>query len=339
MVWLWLGFLALVFILLALDLGVFHRHAHVIGVREALGWSGFWISLGVLFSLVIYLLYQYRPWGIELGDDPLLPGAQRLTGATAAVQYLTGYVLEKSLSMDNIFVIALIFTYFAVPRIYQHRLLFWGILGALVMRGAMILGGIALVQRFEWILYVFGAFLIYSAVKMLVADADPDPKTNLFVRLARRLMPITDEYHGQHFVVRVEGRRMFTPIALALITVESADVIFAVDSIPAIFAITKVPFIVFTSNVFAILGLRSLFFALAGIMHKFHYLKVSLVLLLMVIGVKMLLRHWFERIPGKEYLTLGLVVLILAGGVIASVIWTRRHPEAQAQEPPPGGNP
>ncbi|MEI7835550.1 MAG: TerC/Alx family metal homeostasis membrane protein, partial [Planctomycetota bacterium] len=243
----------------------------------------------------------------------------------AALLFLTGYVIEKSLSADNIFVIAVIFSFFRVPAAYQHRVLFWGILGALVLRAAMILGGIALIHQFEWVLYIFGAFLIYSAGKMLMASGEADPSKNVFVRLARRLLPFTDHMDGPHFLTRQNGRRMLTPLALVLIAVEGADIVFAVDSIPAIFAITDIPFIVFTSNIFAILGLRAMYFALSAILNKFHYLKVSLAILLGMIGLKMLLKDYIHDLPGKTYIMLGLIVAILAGGIVASILHTKRR--------------
>src|SRR5208282_2482835 len=282
MAWLWIGFILLIVLLLALDLGVFHRTAHVVTVREALLWSGVWVGLALLFGVFLYFGYEHHWLGMDLPNvEP--------DGQAAAVFFFTGYVVEKSLSMDNIFVIALILSYFAVPPAYQHRVLFWGILGALCMRGAMILAGAALIERFHWILYVFGAFLIVTAARMLFSRREPDPRNNAVARLARRLFPVTEDFVGPRFVVRNEGRWILTPLALTLVAVESADLIFAVDSIPAIFAITLDPFLVFTSNVFAILGLRSLFFALSGIMDRFHYLKLTLAVLLALIGVKMLL--------------------------------------------------
>ena len=303
------GFVALVLALLALDLGVFHRKAHVVSVREALGWSAFWIALGLAFAGFIYAGYENHWLGLGLTPDLMTLSPQAVEGVgvvyndggSAAVKYVTGYLVEKSLAVDNIFVIAMIFGFFAVPPIYQHRVLFWGIVGALVMRGAMIAVGAQLIQRFTWIIYVFGAFLILTGVKMLFLKVDEtDPNRNLVVRLTRRLFPITERFHGQHFFVRAgsaasheapvpgaaeetdrvvdaarPGVLLATPLFLALVMVEFTDLIFAVDSIPAIFAITADPFLVFTSNVFAILGLRSLYFALAGMIDQFRYLKVA----------------------------------------------------------------
>ena len=350
MVWLWAAFIGFVLLMLALDLGVFHRHAHVVTVKEALGWSAVWIMLGLTFSVFVYHGYENH-W---LGLGSSIDAADGLIndGTTATVKYLTGYVVEKSLSVDNVFVIAMILGFFAVPAMYQHRVLFWGILGALVMRGAMIALGAKLIAEFHWVLYLFGVFLIVTGIKMLLLKTDhSDPNQNILVRLTRRFFPVTSRLHGEHFVVRAGapasyesefpgtaamldeavdqaplGTLMLTPLALALIVVEFTDVLFAVDSIPAIFAITADPFLVFTSNVFAILGLRSLYFALAGMLDKFRYLKVSLAFVLMVVGVKMLIAEWLKRMLGSSFnfYLLGVVLLILAAGVAASSIAGRR---------------
>jgi tellurite resistance protein TerC len=350
----WAAFVGFVLLLLALDLGVFHRHAHVVTVREALGWSALWIALGLSFAVFIYFGYEGQWFGLGTGVDAVDGLAN--SGGTAAVKYLTGYVVEKSLSIDNIFVIVMIFGFFGVPAIYQHRVLFWGILGALVMRGAMIALGTTLIARFHWILYLFGGFLILTGIKMLTAkESGGDLNQNPVVRMARRLFAVTEHFHGQRFLVRagsdashapavpggkpehdgaveraVAGSLMLTPLALALVMVEATDLIFAVDSIPAIFAITADPFLVFTSNVFAILGLRSLYFALAGLIHRFHYLKLALAIVLMVVGVKMLIAKWLKEVLGEafNFYLLGLVLLILAAGVLASL---RRRPEAGAE--------
>ncbi|MGE5609887.1 MAG: TerC/Alx family metal homeostasis membrane protein, partial [Bacillota bacterium] len=238
--------------------------------------------------------------------------------------FFTGYLMEKSLSMDNIFVMALVFAYFKIPAIYQHRVLYWGILGALLMRGTMIGLGTALIERFSWILYIFGAFLVFTGIKMLFPDNDPDPGKNPLVRLVRRFFPISDNLHGQHFMAHIRGKWMFTPLALTLVVVESTDVVFAVDSIPAVFAITTDPFLVFTSNVFAILGLRALYFALAQILGMFHYLKYSLAAILCYVGVKMLIVDYLKQIAWlKDHLslvTLGVIVVLLAAGIIASLV-------------------
>jgi tellurite resistance protein TerC len=357
MIWTWVGFILLILGLLALDLGVLHRKAHVIGVKEALGWSAFWISLALLFSVFVYFGYEHH-W-VDLGltsdghtaMDPV--DKTPMHGHTAAVKYIMGYVIEESLSVDNLFVIALILAYFQVPAALQHRLLFWGILGALIMRGTMIGMGAALIAKFHWIIYIFGLFLIVTAVRMLFLDADDaKPGANPIVKLARRWFPVCEEYHGKHFIVRsdkaacaasaVKLRWMLTPMALALVMVETTDLIFAVDSIPAIFAITGDPFIVFTSNVFAILGLRSLFFALAGMMDKFRFLKVSLAIILAVVGVKMLISDWLKALIGDSFnfWLLGVIAAILIGGSMASILANRRdarHAAAAngAAQPPP----
>jgi tellurite resistance protein TerC len=322
MLWLWVGFIVLVLGLLAFDLGVLNRKAHVIETPEALRWTAFWIALALIFNVGVYFLYESHVFGLGLGDGHTFGGGQ------AAKEFFAGYLLEKSLSLDNIFVIALIFAYFKVPAMYQHRVLFWGIVGALVLRGAMIAAGAALVQRFDWINYVFGAFLILTAVKMLRAgEGEVDPERNPLVRIARRTFRMTQEYRAHHFFVSEGGQRFMTPLFLVLLVVESTDVIFAVDSIPAIFAITKDPFLVFTSNVFAILGLRSLYFALAGMMDKFRYLKVSLVFILAFVGVKMMVVHHY-KIPIE--FSLAVIGGILAVGVMASVVRDRQGPQPPA---------
>ncbi|MCX5662980.1 MAG: TerC family protein [Planctomycetota bacterium] len=345
MLWIWAGFILFVLFVLALDLGVFNRKAHVVSVKEALGWSAVWIALGLSFTAFIYFGYEHHLLG--LGDAVDLVDGQVNNGKTAAVKYLTGYVVEKSLSVDNIFVIAMLFAFFAVPAMYQHRVLFWGILGALAMRGGMIFLGAQLIARYHWILLVFGILLIITAVKMLVMkEGDSDPGKNVVVRITRKFFPITTRFHGEHFFVRAgstgsheaevpggqalpdpavdaakPGTIMLTPLALALIMVETTDLIFAVDSIPAIFAITGDPFLVFTSNVFAILGLRSLYFALAGLIAKFRFLKVSLAAVLGLVGTKMIFPETFQETLGPNfnlYLLLG-VLMILVLGVVASL--------------------
>jgi tellurite resistance protein TerC len=346
MVWVWAGFVLFVLLMLALDLGVFHRKAHVVSVREALAWSAVWITLGLTFGVFVYFGYEHQWMGLGLAVDAV--DGQINDGASATVKYLTGYIIEKSLSVDNVFVIAMIFAFMAVPRIYQHRVLFWGILGALVMRGVMIAVGAELVARYHWILYVFGAFLLMTAVKMLVIREHSDPAQNIVVRWMKRWWPVTDQFHGEHFIVRAGSARsrkaaapglapvrdaaveraapgtlMLTPLAVALILVETTDVIFAVDSIPAIFAITADPFLVFTSNVFAILGLRSLYFALADMIDRFRFLKLSLALVLAIVGLKMLLAEPLKAALGPAFnIYLLLVVLVVLGlGVVASW-WT-----------------
>jgi tellurite resistance protein TerC len=319
--WTWLAFLLLIGVLLAFDLGVFHRKAHVVEAREALAWSGVWIGLALLFNVFIYFGYERHWLGMDLAySEP--------DGQAAAVAFFTGYILEKSLSVDNIFIIAVIFGFFAVPPQYQHRLLFWGILAALVMRGVMIVVGVALIERFHWILYGFGAILIVTAFRMLFANHDEGVKENRLVRFVRKVFPVTDDYEGSHFTVVRERRRLLTPLALALVAVESADLVLAVDSIPAIFSVTEDPFLIFTSNVFAILGLRSLYFALAHLMVRLPYLKYSLAAILSLIGAKMLFKDVLHEVPGLMYYTLGAIVLLLAAGVIASLMRTKAGTKA-----------
>ncbi|RIK57152.1 MAG: hypothetical protein DCC57_02305 [Chloroflexi bacterium] len=309
-VWLWVGFNVFVLALLALDLGVFHRNAHAVSVREATVWSVIWISLALVFNAGIYLFW-----------DVLAP-ASGYSNGEAAVAFLTGYLIEKSLSIDNIFVFALLFTYFAVPAALQHRVLFWGILGALVMRGALIVAGAALLKEFHWIIYLFGSFLILTGIKMaLHREQEIHPEQNPLVRLFRRLMPVTQGYVGDKFFVRRAGVLMATPLFLVLLMVESTDLVFAVDSIPAIFAVTNDPFIVYTSNVFAILGLRSLYFMLAGAMGKFHYLRPALAVVLVFVGVKMVMVDLY-KIPVA--VSLSVIASILAVAILAS-LWQNRR--------------
>jgi len=354
MIAVWAAFIAFVLLMLALDLGVFHRNTRAVGVREALLWSGAWIAMGLVFSVFVYFAYDGGWFGLGTAIDPV-DGLVN-NGATAAEKYLTGYVVEKSLSVDNIFVMSMIFGFFAVPAIYQHRVLFWGILGALLLRGAMIGLGAKLIAEFHWVLYVFAVFLIATAVKLLLfATEETDPEKNVVVRLVRRWFPVTARYHGQHFLVRAgtpasveselpgmraepdpvvanarPGQRLLTPLALALVMVETTDLIFAVDSIPAVFAITGDAFLVFTSNVFAILGLRSLYFALAGMVKTFRYLKVALAVILLVVGLKMLLAGWLKEFLGERFnvVLLAVVLGILAVGVVASLVSERRAARA-----------
>ncbi len=302
---LWTFFLLLVAGLLALDLGVFHRQAHVIAYREAAAWSAFWIALSLAFNAWIFYEFGSRP----------------------ALEFFTGYVLEKALSVDNIFVFIVIFNYFSVPAYLHHRVLFWGILGAILLRGIFILAGAALIARFEWILYVFGAFLVYTGWKLLrTSETEVHPERNPLVLLARRVMPMTSRYHGQRFFLRRRGILFATPLFLVLVVVEATDVVFAVDSIPAIFAVTLDPFIVFTSNIFAILGLRALYFLLAGLIDRFQYLRIGLGLVLAFIGVKMLVADVYH-VPIQISL---LVISLLLGGSIAASWWktARRQEES-----------
>lgn len=315
--WFWIGFLILVFILLALDLGVFNRHSHVISTREAAGWTTLWVSLSLVFSIFIYFAYE-RNWI----DSPL-------GGGEAAIDYLTGYLVEQSLSMDNIFVIALIFAYFKVPDQFQHRVLFWGILGALFFRGVMIAFGIVLLQQFQWMIYVFGLFLLYSAYKMLASNEEFHPNKNPTIRLLRRYFPITKSYYGDQFFVKIRHIRAGTPLFVALVMVETTDIMFAFDSIPAIFAITTDPFLVFTSNIFAILGLRSLYFVLANMLSKFTYLKYSLVFILIFVALKML-AHEYVHFPG--WVSLVVIFTALLSGVLASLL-RRSVPATEEKQP------
>ncbi|HLU66558.1 MAG TPA: TerC family protein [Kofleriaceae bacterium] len=322
MTWLWLAFFALVFVMLALDLGVFHRRAHEINLREAMGWTTFWVSLGLGFSGIVYLIYENHWGGAGLSDT----GAA-LRGGDATVLYLTGYLLEESLSIDNLFVISLLFHSMAVPAKYQHRLLFWGIMGALVFRGIMITGGVWLVTRFTWTFYLFGAFLVISGVRMMLArhDEEPEPETSWFFKVIRRFLPMAQEPHEGKLLARERGKIVFTNLAVALLAIELTDIVFAVDSVPAILAVTTEPFIVVTSNVFAIMGLRSLYFVLAGMMNKFRYLKAALSVLLVLIGAKML-AHDIYHLP--NLVSLAIVVAIVATGVIVSLVAdARRGPD------------
>ncbi len=296
--WVWAGFLFFVIAMLALDLGVFHRKAHAVTVKESLVWVVVWIGLALAFNVGIYYWMNKEK----------------------ALEFFTGFVIEKALSVDNLFVFIVIFSYFKVPTIFQHRVLFWGILGALIMRAVFIFAGISLIERFHWLIFVFGALLIFTGIKILMQKDhhEDNPEKNFAIRLFRKFFPTTTEYHGAKFLVLKDGKKYATPLMLALVVVESTDVIFAVDSIPAIFAVTRDPFIVYTSNVFAILGLRSLFFALAGMMEKFHYLKVGLGIILSFVGVKMLISETEYKIPIE--ISLLVILGVLALSVIASLL-------------------
>jgi tellurite resistance protein TerC len=301
--WLWIGFNGFVLIMLSIDLGVFHRKAHIVSMKEALSWTAAWITLALVFNL----------------------GVWHYLGEQKALEFITGYVIEYSLSVDNMFVFALLFSYFSVPALYQHKVLFWGILGALVMRAIMILVGSALIATFTWIIYVFGAFLVFTGIRMIFKmEEEIHPERNPVVRLFKRWMPVTSDYRADRFFVRENGILMATPMFVVLLLVEITDLIFAVDSIPAIFAVTEDPFIVYTSNVFAILGLRSLYFALSGVMDKFHYLKIGLGVVLAFVGVKMLLGHSPWKID--TLVSLGVIVSVLAASVLASWRWPKKLP-------------
>jgi tellurite resistance protein TerC len=299
-VWPWIGFTLFVLVMLAIDLGVFHRKAHAVSLKEAVSWSVIWIVLALIFNAGLYFLR---------GPDP-------------ALQFFTGWLIEKSLSVDNIFVFVLLFSYFSVPAAYQHRVLFWGILGALVMRGILITVGAVLLEDFHWIMYVFGAFLIYTGIRTAVQkETEVDPEKNPLLKLARRILPVTENYERDRFLIRRAGRLAATPLLLVLIIVESTDLVFAVDSIPAVFAVTTDPFIVYTSNVFAILGLRSLYFVFANVIDKFHYLKHALAVILTYVGVKMVLDDIY---PIPTFLSLAFIIAVLAIAVLASVVRARR---------------
>jgi tellurite resistance protein TerC len=315
MIWLWVGFNVFVLLMLALDLGVFHRKAHAVSIKEAAIWSVVWIALAMLFNLGIYLFW----------DKLVLDSAY--TNSQAALSFLTGYLIEKSLSVDNIFVFVLLFTFFAVPAAYQHRVLFWGILGALLMRGALIAVGAALLKEFHWVIYIFGAFLIFTGIRMaLHRNEEMHPERNPLVKMLRKIMPVTDHYDKDHFFVERAGKWVATPLFLVLILIESTDLIFAVDSIPAIFAVTQDPFIVYTSNIFAILGLRSLYFLLAGVVDKFYYLKLGLSVVLVFVGIKMTIVDLY-KIPVA--LSLGVIAFILTTSIVASLIRAKRMPELE----------
>lgn len=328
--WAYAGFLVLVLTFLALDLGVFHREAHVVSIREASIWTAVWVTTALLFNVLVYFAYEHHWLGLGI-DVPQVNGSiQALVGGREAAElFFTGYVVEKSLSIDNVFVIALVFSFFAVPDRLQHRVLFWGVLGALVMRGAMIAVGAVLLQNVSWIIYVFGGILIVTALKMAwMSSTNIDPEKNLVVILVRRLFPITRDFQGDRFFVRMadaQGKSKFfgTPLLLALVMVEFTDVVFAVDSIPAIFAITADPFLVFTSNVFAILGLRSLYFCLASLLSRFKYLKPALIVVLLFVGVKMMLVHTQWKVDTD--VSLAVICGVLALGVVGSLVATRQR--------------
>jgi tellurite resistance protein TerC len=309
--WAWGGFIAFVLAMLALDLGVFHKKSHVVGAKEALVWSLVWVSLALLFGVGVW---------IQLGAD-------------RGIEYLTGYLIEKSLSVDNIFVFAVIFGALAIPPVHQHRVLFWGILTALVLRAVMIFGGVALLERFHWLIYVFGGFLVITGLRMLAEKGHTPPEERWGFRLVRRLVPSTHRYDGSRFFTIENGRRLATPLFLALVLVEITDVIFAVDSIPAIFAVTRDPFIVFTSNIFAIMGLRSLYFLLAGAMSRFHYLKHGLAAVLVFVGIKMSIVEWVKLPP---LVSLAVILGLLGAAMWASVVWHKKHAGEVPTEALPG---
>ena len=305
----WVLFHVIVIGVLALDLGVFHRSSHEVKPKEAGMWTAAWITLALLWCGLIYFT----------------------RGGTAGIEFLTGYLIEESLSMDNIFVFVMILSYFQVPKLYQHRVLFWGVIGALVLRATMIGVGAAMVSRFEWILYIFGAFLIYSGIKMAIKDDEEvDPEHNPLVKMVRKFVPITPNFRGDKFFVFENGKKMATPLLLVLVMIETSDVIFAVDSIPAIFAVTKDPFIVYTSNIFAIMGLRSMYFMLAGVVTKFHLLKYGLAAVLTFVGLKMVYLN--DAFGGKFPITwsLGFIAGAIGLSIVASLIFP---PKEKPEEP------
>jgi tellurite resistance protein TerC len=303
----WTVFLVGVVALLILDLGVLNRKAHVVRPREAALWTVFCVTLAGLFAA--WLFWKF--------------------GARTGLEFVTGYLIEYALSVDNLFVFLVVFSYFSVPPQFQHRVLFWGIVGALVLRAVFILAGAALLARFQWMIFVFGAFLVFTGVKLLFAgETQIEPEKNPVLRLVRRFLPVTPDYHGQKFLVRIDGRRFATPLLLVLVVIEATDVVFAVDSIPAIFGVTRDPFLVFTSNIFAILGLRSLYFLLADLMNRFHYLPFGLGMVLAFVGVKMVGSPWFHVPIG---FSLGVIVLLLGGSVAASFLLPPK-PKPEGQE-------
>lgn len=300
--WLWAAFNVFVLFMLILDLRVFHKRAHEVKIKEALLWSAFWVVLSLLFNVGVYLF----------------------EGSEVALQFFTSYIIEKSLSVDNLFVFLLIFSYFKVPAKYQHKVLFWGIVGALLMRGLLIFVGVTLISRFHWILYIFGAFLVFTGIKMAFQDdtVEIHPEKNIFVRFFKKFLPVTAGYHEGRFFVRAEKKLYATLLFIVIIVVETTDLVFALDSIPAVFAITRDPFIVYTSNVFAILGLRALYFALAGLLDLFHYLKFGLSIVLAFIGMKMLIEGFYDM---PITLALGVVAGVLIISVIASVLFPKKE--------------
>jgi len=304
-IYFWIGFHVFVFVMLALDLGVFHKHTHKVPVKEAIIWSCVWITLALLFALFIYRDKDF--------------------GHIKALEFLTGYVIEYSLSVDNIFVFILIFSYFAVNNQYQHKILFWGILGALIMRGVFIFAGVALINRFYWIVIIFGGFLVYSGIRMLFQkETEVNPEKNSIVKFFRRFLPVTESLHGDKIFITQNRKLYATPLFLVLLIIESSDLIFAIDSIPAVLAISKSTFIVYTSNIFAVLGLRSLYFAIAGIIVYFRFLKVGLAFVLTFVGLKMLASFFHFEI--SIVISLGVIVSILLVSILASVFIKREKP-------------
>jgi tellurite resistance protein TerC len=304
----WIVFLALIFLFLALDLGVFNKNPHIIKPKEAGIWTGIWVSLSFIFSIVVGWIYK----------NGLIDNPTDLTPAVASMKFITGYLIELSLSVDNIFVIAVIFASFKIPQKYQHRVLFWGILGAIVFRGLMIFFGVILINKFSWMTYLFGAFLIFTAFKMLFKGEEEEfnPKKSFVYRNLRKIIPITSHADGEHFFVKRKHITAATPLFVALIVIEVMDMLFALDSVPAILAITSDPFLVFSSNIFAILGLRSMYFFLANMLEKFSYLEYSLIAILTFVGIKMLIIHYYKF---PEWVSLGFIAISLTVGILVSI--------------------
>ncbi|GIV30735.1 MAG: membrane protein [Saprospiraceae bacterium] len=325
----WIGFILLVCIFLAIDLGIFNKQSHEIGTAEAFRWTSLWVSISMLFSVFVYFAYENNWMGI--GQTVGHPSS----GMHAALTYLTGYIVELSLSMDNIFVIAVIFSYFGIPKKYQHRVLFWGILGAVIFRGLFIGAGAWLISHFDFMLYIFGVILLWTAWKMMRAGQSHEvhPEDNIVVKAFRKILPVTRNIYEEQFFVKRNGKIVaMTPLFLALLVVETSDIMFAFDSIPAIFAITTDPFIVFTSNIFAILGLRSMYFVLASVLDKFEHLKYSLAVILAFVGLKMVVFHPLH-IDIPEWVSLLVILLLLAVGVISSVIKSKRLEDNKKEHP------
>lgn len=305
--WIWVSFIAVIIVFLALDLGIFHKKEHVIRSKEAAMWTAVWVSIALGFSGVIYWLF----------DSGLTANPNGLTPGTAMLKYITGYLIELSLSIDNVFVIAVIFSAFSIPPLYQHRVLFWGILGAIVFRGLMILFGVALINKFDWIIYVFGVFLLYTSYRMYKSEENEfNPQNSWVFRQLKKIFPMTSRMEGHAFFIRQMGINTATPLFVALVVIEITDIFFALDSIPAILAITSDPFIVFSSNILAILGLRSMYFLVSRMLQKFRFINYSLMVILAFVGLEMLLSH---QVPVKEWLSLTVIVVALAAGILASV--------------------
>lgn len=313
----WICFIATIFLFLALDLGIFNKTPHEISSKEAGKWTAIWITLSFLFSIIVYWLYQ----------NNYIENPDRLKPTVASMKYITGYLIELSLSIDNIFVIAIIFSSFKIPKKYQHRVLFWGIIGAIVFRGIMIYFGVLIIKKFAWTTYLFGAFLIYTGIKMFFKkeDHEYDPHNSVFYKYLKKLTPITTKIESEHFFVKINNINTATPLFVTLFLIELMDIVFALDSVPAILAITSDPFLVFSSNIFAILGLRSMYFFLANMLEKFTYLEYSLIAILCFVGLKMIFHH-FVQLP--EWASLGFIAFALLSGIIASIQKDKKHKES-----------